>query len=204
MAVVEKEFGTEPQVSNALVDFYRCPEGLVAISLPEEVNPPPGYSHFGPETIGYGQSAFSSSAEVNGNGLPELSHPSELHGSTLRSSFDASTILDNLRFERYLTNGQTGMNAVLSSGVIRQLYYQFRSMLPDSLRKRLQRLYFRNWNELPFPNWPVDTSVEKILERLLLQSMKLRKLDSIPFIWFCRTELLPLPSLHTMWKPALE
>ena len=76
------------------------------------------------------------------------------------------------------------MNALLSSGVIRQLYYQFRPMLPDSLRKRLQRLYFRNWNELPFPNWPVDTSVEKILERLLLQSMKLRKLDSIPFIWF--------------------
>ena len=184
MAVVEKEFGTEPQVSNALVDFYRCPEGLVALSLPEEVNPPPGYFHFGPETIGYGQSAFSSSAKVNGNGLPELSHPSELHGSTLRSSFDASTILDNLRLERYLTGGQTGMNAVLSSDVIQQLYYQFRSMLPDSLRKRLQRLYFRNWNELPFPNWPVDTSVEKILERLLLQSMKLRKLDSIPFIWF--------------------
>jgi hypothetical protein len=179
-----KEWETEPQVSNVLVEFYRCPEDLVALSLPEEVNPQLGSFHFGPETICYGQSAFSSSAKVNGNGLPDLSHSIELHGSTLRLPFDASAILDNLRFERYLTAGQTGMNALLSSDVMRQLYYQFRSMLPDSLRKRLQRLYFRNWNELPFPNWPVDTSVEKILERLLLQSLKFNKLESIPFIWF--------------------
>jgi hypothetical protein len=64
------------------------------------------------------------------------------------------------------------------------MYYYLRPMLGDSLRKSLQRLFLRGWDRLPFPQWPVDTSVECILERLLLLSMTLRRLDEMPFIWF--------------------
>ena len=34
------------------------------------------------------------------------------------------------------------------------------------------------------PRWPVDTSVEDLCERLLLLSMKAKRIDKVPFIWF--------------------
>jgi len=37
---------------------------------------------------------------------------------------------------------------------------------------------------MAFPNWPVDRSVEDILERLLLISARAQGVQTIPFIWF--------------------
>jgi hypothetical protein len=48
----------------------------------------------------------------------------------------------------------------------------------------MQRLSLRNWRELPFPAWPVDRTVERILERVLLLAMKAQGIERIPFIWF--------------------
>jgi len=74
--------------------------------------------------------------------------------------------------------------AVLSSKGVRKLYYRFRPLLPISARKHLQRLSLRNWREVPFPAWPVDTTVERILERVLVLAMKAQGIERIPFIWF--------------------
>jgi hypothetical protein len=56
--------------------------------------------------------------------------------------------------------------------------------LGGSARKYLQRFFFRGWQEIPFPKWPVDRTVDDILERALILSMKAQRLDRIPFIWF--------------------
>jgi len=172
------------RMRNNLFDFYRFPVGLAALSSPEALHPQPGYFRFGPEAICYGQSAFTSPAKLNGAGLPDLARYVSLRGSTLRLPFDASRIIDNLRFERYPANGHGGTSAVLSSELARRVYYNLRPMLGDSLRTGLQRRFLQGWDKLPFPRWPVDTSVENILERLLLLSMRAGKLDRIPFIWF--------------------
>jgi hypothetical protein len=171
-------------MTNAVTDFYRCPEALAAFSSPEECYSQPGYFRFGPGAVCYGRSAFSSPAKLNGKSLPDLAQHVTSQGSTLRLPFDASEIIDNLRLERYPANLSTGIRALLSSESARRVYYSFRPMLSDSLRKRLQQLFLQDWTKLPFPKWPVDTSVEQILERLLLLSMKSRQLDKIPFIWF--------------------
>ena len=171
-------------MSNALVDFYRCPESLAVLSSPAELHTQPGYFGFGSGVLCCGQSAFRTLAEVNGEPLPDWARHIALGGSNLRLPFDASRIVDNLRLERYPINAHSGASALLSSEVARRVYYYFRPMLGDSLRKSLQRLFLRGWDKLPFPRWPVDTSVEDILERLLLLAMKSRRLDSIPFIWF--------------------
>lgn len=170
-------------MSNALVDFYRCPESLVALASPRELQPQPGYFTFD-GAVCYGKSVFSSPAEINGGALPDLARYVGCHESGLRLPFNARTVVDNLRFERYPANGHPDARSMLSSEAVRRIYYTFRPLLPHSFRKRLQRLYLRDWEKLVFPKWPVDTSVENTFERILLLSMKARNLARIPFIWF--------------------
>ena len=55
---------------------------------------------------------------------------------------------------------------------------------PASARKHLQRLRLSDWRTLPFPQWPVDRTVERILERLLFLSMKAQGIQRVPFVWF--------------------
>jgi hypothetical protein len=116
-------------VTNALVDFYRCPAELVA------------------------------------------------------RAFDSRAV-DNLRHERYSKQSLTRTGALLASEAARSLYYRIRPALSDSLRQTLQRISLQDWDRLPFPRWPVDTSVEDIFERDLLTAMTSAGLKSIPFIWF--------------------
>ncbi len=59
-----------------------------------------------------------------------------------------------------------------------------RPLMPVAVRKHLQRLYFRGWEKVPFPKWPVDRTVENIFEQLLLLSMKSKRVTKIPLIWF--------------------
>jgi hypothetical protein len=171
-------------MSNVLVDFYRCPQSVDALSPPAELYQQPGYFSFGSAAVCYGKSVFKSPARLNGTGLTDLERAVTINGSALRMPFDASSIIETLRFERYPGKAHAGTSALLASEAARRIYYRCRPMLPDSFRKSLQRLFLGDWDRLRFPKWPVDTSVEQILERLLLLSMKARNLDKIPFIWF--------------------
>ena len=168
-------------MNNALVDFYRCPEELGTFSSPEELSPQPGYFSFGPAAVCYGQSAVSSPTKLNGVRLPDLTGYAAYQGPNLRLPFNVSTIVDNLRLERY---PHMGTRSLLSSEGVRRVYYSVRPLLPAAFRKTLQKLYLRDWNKLPFPTWPVDTSVDQILERILLLSMRAKEVKTVPFIWF--------------------
>ncbi len=172
------------QVSNAVVEFYRCPEEFAALSVLEGSNATDGYFQFGPGAVCYGPSTLSPISAFNGDPLPDLSQHVARQGSTLCLPFDATRIVDNLRYERYPTNAHAGAGGILSSKAVRRAYYQARPALPNRLRRTLQRLYLRKWDELLFPKWPVDTSVELLLERLLLLSMRMGDAVRIPFIWF--------------------
>jgi len=56
--------------------------------------------------------------------------------------------------------------------------------MPVGMRKYLQRWYFRGWETISFPNWPVDFTTERIFEQLFILTMRARNVRSIPFIWF--------------------
>jgi hypothetical protein len=112
---------------------------------------------------------------------PEISSYLTTIGPTPQSPFDPSGILDNLRRERYaLNNGRP----VLSSRPVRQAYYGIRPLLPVCARKHIQQFFLRDWRSIAFPRWPVDSTVEQILERLLMMHMKAANAAAIPFIWF--------------------
>jgi len=171
-------------MSNVLADFYRCPEELAPVSPPGELHQRGGYFHFGPEAVCHEQSALHTPIANNSAGIPDLARYPAFQGTDLQLPFDASRVIDNLRLERYPTASQGGASPLLSNEAIRRVYYHFRPLLPDPLRKSLQKFYLRDWGRLAFPKWPVDTSVEHAFETILLLSMRAGKIDSIPFIWF--------------------
>jgi hypothetical protein len=168
----------------ALVDLYRCPDALIRLSLSGELFPEPGYFYFGDDAVCYGQSAADSTSRLPGNGGPDLLRNVVSIGATLRLPFNLSQVVDNLRHERYTADGYTDRRALLSSEAIQKAYYRIRPLLPVQVRKHLQRIFLSDWRALVFPAWPVDTTVERIIERVLLLSMKVQKIERIPFIWF--------------------
>jgi hypothetical protein len=171
-------------MNGAVLDRYRCPEMLVNLTLAGHLSDEPGYFSFGQGSVCFGRSSAGSPARVLGNGLVDVSQHVSSDGSVLRLPFDPSETVDNLRRERYRLNGCADDRTILSSKAIRKAYYCFRPLLPVSVRKYAQRLSLRNWRALTFPAWPVDTTVERILERVLLLAMNAQGIKRIPFIWF--------------------
>ena len=124
------------------------------------------------------------SASHMGSNLPDAVAHIRMSGGAVELPFDPAEILENLRRERYASNGYSGRRPFLASTSARNAYYRVRPLLPVSLRKHAQQFFHRNWRTLPFPAWPVDTTVEDIHERLLVLSMKAANIAELPFIWF--------------------
>jgi hypothetical protein len=171
-------------MNSALLDFYRCPEGLIQTSISGDLSNDSRHFYFGGETLCYGQTAGVPKDCLALNGFPDLSGIVGVCGSGVRLPFDASEIVENLRRERYMANSYADGRDVLLGSMIRDIYYLFRPLMNIGVRKHLQRFALRRWEELPFPEWPVDTTVERFMERLLILSMKAQDLDEVPFIWF--------------------
>jgi hypothetical protein len=57
-------------------------------------------------------------------------------------------------------------------------------MLGIPSRTRIQKAWLHGWKNLPFPAWPVDRTVERIFEKIMLLSLEAQSRESVPFIWF--------------------
>jgi hypothetical protein len=180
---IATSFAPECQVSKVLVDFYRCPDDLGPLSSGEPYSSQPTYSDFSP-SLSDREPASISQADLDSHGLSAISEEFAFDESALRLPFEASRIIDNFRLERYAKSVDVGADGPLSSEAARRFYYLLRPLLGSSLRKQLQRWFLRDWPRLPFPRWPVDTSVEEIFARHLLLTMKDAGVERAPFIWF--------------------
>jgi len=166
------------KVNDALLEHYRCPEIYVDFTLSGELSDDSGYFRFGQDAICYGQSCSGSRAKLLTSELYDALADVTVNGSAALP-FDPTQVVENLRLERYVRDSRGASKAILQNA-----YYLVRSMMSPALRKRVQRTYFKGWEKQRFPNWPVDWTVESILETLLVLSLKARSLDRIPFIWF--------------------
>jgi hypothetical protein len=45
-------------------------------------------------------------------------------------------------------------------------------------------MHFRGWEQIPFPRWPVDFSVESLMEKTLSIALKSSPTKRVPFVWF--------------------
>ena len=170
-------------MNKAFLDYFRCPETYGEVCVRNEPQGPAGYFRFGP-AVAYGQLTSGSCAESAGVRLHDSMEDIEISKSCLSLPFDPNTVVDNLRFERYVdANMSEERNGILEP-LTRNLYYSVRPALPIFVRKFLQQISLKGWDRKPFPKWPVDRSVEHISRRLLALSMRAKGVDRIPFIWF--------------------
>ena len=170
-------------LERALIDHYRCPEEFVRLGLAGELSPDAGYFRFGPGTVCYGQTSSGSRARVPVNGLYDTLAAVTTDGGVVRVPFDPSEVIDNLRLERYASD-LAGPDGFRPRSWQAAAYYGLRGLIPSGLRRSLQRTYFRDWKARPFPRWPVDDTVERILERLVLLALRSQGISRLPFVWF--------------------
>jgi len=171
-------------VKSAFLDHYRCPETFATFTLSGELSEDSGYFRFGPDAICFGQSSSGFRAGHATDELYDALTDVALDGAMLQLPFSPSEIVANLRYERYASASNRNGKTLHGDSALRKVYYLVRPLLTVSVRKHLQRLHLRDWNETPFPGWPVDPTVERILEMLLILLLKAHAVDKIPFVWF--------------------
>ena len=142
-----------------------------------------GYFRFGEGVICYGQCAAGKTHSSVDSPLFDALNDVSIDDSRVRLPFDPQQVIANLQTERY--SGAAGdARRSPTSRLVRRSYYMLRPFLSVAVRKHLQKLYFRGWQHIPFPSWPVDSTVEQIYERLLILALKAGNGKPIPFIWF--------------------
>lgn len=165
-------------IERALVDYYRCPQGFVEMSLVGPLSPDAGYFGFG-GNVCYGQSAVGYRTATP-TGLYDTLPAVKASGGRVHVPFDPSEVVENLRRERYAVDGPPSRRETLWQ----RPYYSLRRFVPAPLRRVLQRAYLRDWKRVPFPRWPIDDTVDAIHERLLLLCLRSRGIERVPFVWF--------------------
>jgi hypothetical protein len=177
-------FGPPQNADQLLTEVFRCQEGVLQFVTKGDLPDAVGHFRCGPNIICYGQ---CSSGEVK-KSVREALHDAREHvgldGSLVRLPFDPLQVVDNLRRERYVGQPRSGNVELPANRTVRTIYYALRPWMGVSARKLLQQLYFRARKQLVFPAWPVDVTVENLLEQLLVLAMKSRNLERLPFIWF--------------------
>jgi|SRR5271157_410102 len=169
----------ESMLSQAVWDRYRCPEGFLDFRLSGELSPDAGYFQFGPNTICYGRSSNGAHQAQLSSALCDTLPCVSIDEMQLVLPFDPNEVIENLRLERYL-GGQLGGH----ENVWKKIYYWLRPLTSRWVRKRIQRFRASDWQRMPFPRWPVDSTVENICEALLLLSLEAKGIDRVPFVWF--------------------
>jgi len=163
-------------MNQAIIDHYRCPDDMLDFRLAGDVSKDPGYFRFGPKTVCYGTSSSGARSRQVHGALYDAAADVRIDDGAVHLPFDPDEIAENLRSERYYPNG--GRRAVWN------LYYRLRPFLSVRVRRQLQRAHLSGWKNIRFPRWPVDRTVDCLLEQLLVLAMKARGIHRVPFVWF--------------------
>ena len=113
--------------------------------------------------------------------LPVTTSSVRSNGTDCSLPFDPLEAATGLRMEQYPIEGA---EAGLKQKIVRLTYYTLRPLLPVSVRKYAQRRALRGWENHFFPAWPVERSVDRLFERLLMLTLQDRPEEAAPFIWF--------------------
>jgi glycosyltransferase involved in cell wall biosynthesis len=169
--------GSAPE--KVLSDYYRLPEKYARVRLKQPDATATGYFKFGERAICFGEAADVQRVSNPESQLHDALADAEIGKGEVILGFNPTEVVGNLHRELYVDNWRKG-----SSAAVANLYYLFRPLLPVGIRRHLQSLYLRGWEKLPFPRWPVDCSVDNLLEELLRLIVVASGTDRVPFIWF--------------------
>ena len=171
-------------MQDELTQYYRSAHSPVSLGVAGHLSGGTGYFCFGADTICYGQSSAGHVSRTADQKLYDVSKDVIFEkNSEVQLPFNPSQVATNLRYERYL-NGKNGGGPGFARKAVRNAYYFARPLLSVSFRKHLQKIHLSGWEDLAFPKWPVDTSVDNLFERLMALCIKCRGGEKVPFVWF--------------------
>jgi hypothetical protein len=164
--------------SNVFSDYFRCPDEVANAIVPNGSFGQPGFFQFGKD-ICYGTCACPTEPKLDGNELCDALGSTHAGEGRVSVPFNPSEVINNLRLERYVPSRTTFPNRLTQ-----RAYYTIRRVIPEQLRWRLQRHAYFGWEGVRFPHWPVDTTVESILQTLWTLLLQASGAPKLPFVWF--------------------
>src|SRR5579863_4502118 len=165
-----------------LSEYYRSPDNGAGFRLNGSLSPDAGYFRWGEDTVCYGRSSSGHRSLRADAALYDTFGDTTLEAPSVCLPFDPAEVIENLLRERYTAHFREPGR--LSNMAIRKIYYRLRPFLAMPIRKRLQRAHLRNWDKIPFPQWPVDDTVDRIYRRLMALAIRAHGLEEMPFVWF--------------------
>lgn len=164
------------------LDYYRCPRNYAEFRTISPLSQDSGYFQWDQDTICYGRSARGTRSDRADAVTYDIQNDLGVLDSQPLLPFNPEEVIENLQRERYSAHFREP--GQLSHTLMRKVYYLLRPYLSVPVRKQLQKIHLRNWDKISFPQWPVDSTVDRIHGKLMAAAMRARGIDRIPFIWF--------------------
>ena len=168
---------------SALVDYFRCPPDLALVETRTELSKTDGFFKFG-DVVAFGRVAGEPPATYATDPLENIDGRVKTDDGRVSLPFDLAEVATNLRQERYRQNGYNFLQRSTAGSAAQRLYYQLRPLMGVGVRKHLQKVRLSGWDKIPFPKWPVDRSVDALMDSALKLALQAQDRSSIPFIWF--------------------
>jgi hypothetical protein len=168
----------------AVIERFRCPEEFAHLGVNRTNDASQGFFKFGEDVVCYGRCSWGTPHSYLSGNLLDVLSVMKANGGTTSLPFDPDEVVGNLQCERYVaaTNSDDFRSSFVQA--CRATYYRLRPAMPSFLRAYAKKAYLAGWEKTPFPQWPVDRTVDHLLENLLELSLATQKNTEIPFIWF--------------------
>ena len=175
-----RSYGAPIEMNNLVCAYFRCPEQQGFVLPKGHLSGKTGYFKF-EDNVLFGQLCGAETAVTPNYALSEVSFEFNQETGTAVLPFDVTQVVNNLRYETY-TSSTPGWHP--ASSLVGRGYYFLRPLLPVGVRRHLQKFRLNGWRHLRFPQWPVDRTVDNLMEHLLLLLVRASRQPEIPFIWF--------------------
>ena len=168
-------------MNQAFIEYFRCPETFAnfAPNTGDIDSQDPGYFTFGRAVTVFGRSSLPSCATPT-EPLPDAMEQVCLEGRRCALPFNPTEVATNLRNELYTRRVRPGPWRRFQ----RTIYYALRPLLTTAVRRHLQKASLKGWERKPFPQWPVDRSLDLMFNQLMSLVVSTTTQKSVPFIWF--------------------
>jgi hypothetical protein len=168
---------------SAFIDYFRCPADLGSIGTRPDLSSDDGFFKFG-DAVGFGRFAGGRPGTYATDPLTDVMDSVTVASGRPCLPFDLSEVTTNLREERYRQNGYNLLQKTTAGEAAQRFYYLLRPFMAVGLRKHLQKVRLTGWDKIPFPRWPVDRTVDALMESAMTLALKAQGHRQIPFIWF--------------------
>jgi len=168
----------------AFLDHAKCPPSSVNRITCSLGSGPEGFFRLGDLRL-YGRITSGSASPRYTDNMATIDSFASCGDGSIALPFSPTDIINNLRLERYVGAVDTGSPLIVDNkSISRRLYYALRPLFPVPFRRVLQRIALQDWAKIPFPAWPVDTTVEDFISQLWNLVLESSGEKEIPFIWY--------------------